>query len=111
MLIARKDKGKGTATRGAKQCAQKGEDAFRERCDGQSTGKIKQGEGVSTEETFAGLFDFAKRFEPLLLYPHSVSVASYGIFGLRRVDQFSVGLVDVFLLYKWYENVKIGCFL
>lgn len=110
MLIARKDKGKGTAARGAKQCAQRG-DAFRGRCDGQSTGKIKQGEGVLTEESFAGHFDFAKRFEPLLLYTHSLSVASYAIFGLRCIHQVSVGRVHVFLLCKEYGNVKTSCFL
>lgn len=110
MLIARKDKGKGTEARGAKECAQRG-DAFRGRCDGKRTGKIKQGGGVSTEETFVGHFDFAKHFELLLLCPHFVSVASYGIFELRRVHQFSVGLVDMFLLCKGYGNVKTGCFL
>lgn len=41
MLIARKDKRKGTEARGAKECAQRG-DAFRGRCDGKRTGKIRQ---------------------------------------------------------------------
>ena len=107
----KKGQAKGHGDEGSKaMCAKRG-DAFRGRCDGKRTGKIKQGGGVSTEETFVGHFDFAKHFELLLLCPHAVSVASYGIFELRRVHQFSVGLVDMFLLCKGYGNVKTGCFL